>query len=92
MQPPSPLSDSSGGPDFETVLETADLAMLAVVKSLLESAGIPYVVQGDQALGLIPFSGPAFGIARPPFQALVLVPKEHAAAAREILRGEGDVE
>jgi hypothetical protein len=100
MQPPSPLSGSPGdpptgppaGPDLETVLETADLAMLAVVKSLLESAGIPYVVQGDQALGLIPLSGPAFGTTRPPFQALVLVPKEHAAAAREILRGEGDME
>lgn len=92
MQPPSPLSGSPGGPSLETVLETADLAMLAVVKSLLESAGIPYVVQGDQALGLIPLSGPAFGVTRPPFQAFVLVPKEHAAAAREILRGEGNVE
>lgn len=100
MQPPtSPSGSPEGpptgppaGPDLETVIETADMAMLAVIKSLLESAEIPYVVQGDRALGLIPLSGPAFGVTRPPFQALVLVPKEHAATALEILRGEGDVE
>jgi hypothetical protein len=78
--------------DLETVLETADLAQLAVVRSLLESAGIPFVVQGDQALGLMPLAGPAFGVTRPPFEALVLVPREAAAAARELLRAEGAAE
>jgi len=74
--------------DFAAVLATDDLALLAVAKSLLESAGIPYVVQGDHALGLMPVSGPVFGLARPPFQASVLVPKEHADAARELLQSQ----
>jgi hypothetical protein len=86
------MTDRPADADFETVYVTDDLTLLAIVKSVLESAEIPHLVQGEGALGLIPLSGPMFGLARPPFQARVRVPGEHAAAAREVLRGEGEGE
>jgi hypothetical protein len=36
------------------LLTTPDVALLAVVKSVLDSAGIPYVVQGEEGLRTFP--------------------------------------
>ena len=36
------------------VMETADVAVLPVVKSLLRAAGVPFIVQGDEAMGVLP--------------------------------------
>jgi len=67
------------------VLETADSGLLAITKSLLDGAEIPYLVQGDEAMSLFPL-GP-FG--RGPFRhgvaAIVRVPARHAGDARTLL-------
>ncbi len=42
---------------LETLLRTQDLPELMVVKGLLESAGIPYEVQGEIGLGMMSLSG-----------------------------------
>ncbi len=70
------------------MLDTADVSVLPVVKSVLTSAGIPFVVQGDEALGVLPvgkmgvggISSGGHGLA-----AMILVPRERREEAREIL-------
>lgn len=41
-------------PDLVQVLETSDPALLPVVVSLLESAGIEPIVEGDEVMGVLP--------------------------------------
>ena len=74
--------------ELETILETADPALLPVVRSLLDGAGIPYLVQGDRAMGLMPlgpFSASYFGRA---LAARVRVPAAHAEEAKALLAAE----
>ncbi len=37
-----------------TVFETTDVALLPVLKSVLQSAEIPFYVRGDEAMGILP--------------------------------------
>ncbi len=71
--------------DMVRVFQTADSTLLPIIKSLLDGAGIPHVVQGDHALGLLPLGPFGTGVTRGLLGAIVLVPREHAAAAQEIL-------
>jgi hypothetical protein len=50
VPPPEPPSDT----DLVAVFETADVALLPVIKSVLRSAEIPFITQGDEALGVLP--------------------------------------
>ena len=73
--------------ELVSVLETTDIALLTVVKSLLESAGIPFIVQGDNALGLLPVGREGTRTGWKGLAANVLVPrmyKEDAEALLEI--------
>ncbi len=74
-------------PDLEyiTVLETANPAILAVAKSLLESAEIEYLTFGEElqdiiGLGRLGFGNPIVGPVR------IRVRREDEAEAKEILR------
>ena len=67
------------------VFQTADSTLLPIIKSMLDGAGIPHVVQGDHALGLLPLGPFGTGVTRGLLGAIVLVPREHAAAAKDIL-------
>jgi hypothetical protein len=71
--------------DLVRVFQTADSTLLPIVKSMLDGAGIPHIVQGDHALGLLPLGPFGTGVTRGLLGAIVLVPREHAAAAKEIL-------
>jgi hypothetical protein len=44
-----------------TVLETADPAILAVAKSLLEDAGIPFFAKGEGIQSLFGYANPVIG-------------------------------
>lgn len=46
----NPMSPAGGQPDLElvTVLETSDPLLIGAAKSLLEGAGIPFYVAGDE--------------------------------------------
>ena len=48
--PPKPPSDVA----LVRVFETADVALLPVIKSVLQAAEIPFITQGDEALGVLP--------------------------------------
>jgi hypothetical protein len=64
------FSQASSGDRLAVALRTTDLMHLAVVKSLLESAGVYFAVQGEEALRLLPIGGGFFN------------PNAHAAVLR----------
>jgi hypothetical protein len=66
LPPPPP-------PDLVAALETTDGLLVSATRSALESAGIPVVVQGEEAQGLFPVS------------AVLLVPPDRLDEARAII-------
>jgi hypothetical protein len=80
----SELSDE----DLVSVLETADVAVLPVVKSVLRAANIPFVVQGDEAMGVLPVGRVGFGgisAGGHGLSAGILVPRDREEEARALL-------
>ena len=79
-------------PDLVAIFKTADSAKLPFVKSLLDAAEIPYSIQGDLALGLLPLGPLATGLSQNLMLATVHVPRNREQDAREALRvlDEGD--
>lgn len=83
-----PLVEQGSPEDLVDVFDTSDVSLLPVVKSVLEAAGIPFFVQGDEALGVLPvgrvgvggFSAEGHGLA-----ATILVPRSRAEEVRELL-------
>lgn len=74
--------------DLVSVLETANVAVLPVVKSLLRAAEIPFVVQGDEAMGVLPVGRVGLGGISSGGHGLsagILVPKEREEEARALL-------
>jgi len=81
------------GDTLVCVQRTADAALLPLFKSLLDGAEIPYVVQGEEALGLFPLGRFAVGLLNPDtLGASILVPRARAAEARALLETEPDAE
>ena len=74
--------------DLVRVFETSDVSLLPVIKSVLRSAEIPFVAQGDEALGVLPvgrvgaggISAGGHGLV-----ATILVDRGHRDEARELL-------
>ena len=73
--------------EFAQLLSTSDAAFLPIVKSLLESAGIPFIVQGEEALGLFPLGPLGSTLEAPGIGATVHVPKDRLQEAEEMLEG-----
>lgn len=55
-------AESHPDADMVNVFETADVSLLPVVTSLLDAAGIVYMVQGGEALRLLPVGGHGAGL------------------------------
>ena len=72
---------------FVPVFETAEVALLPLVKSLLASAGIEFMVQGDEALGILPIGrfGGGFTAQGHGLAAMVHVEEQRADDALELL-------
>ena len=79
----APPTDPESGPVL--VFTTADVGLLPVVKSVLQAAEIPFLVQGEHALGQLPTGLLAGPFARTGMAARVFVPAAHAEGARELL-------
>lgn len=75
----------TGPDDLVPVFRTADISLLAVVKSLLDSAGIDYFVQGEEALGLFPVGPLGGSLVGKAIAAVVMVPAERAEEAEALL-------
>lgn len=78
-------SDTSS--ELVAAFTTADSTLLPIVKSVLDSAGIPYLVQGDETLGLFPLGRFGVGVSKRTLGAIVRVPVARLEEARELLRG-----
>ncbi len=80
-------SKNESGGDLVAVFETADVALLPVAKSVLEAAGIPFLVQGEEALGLLPVGRFATGLTQrgQGMVAIIHVAEERADEVRELL-------
>ena len=80
-------SQNGSGGKLVAVFETADVALLPVAKSVLEAADIPYSVQGDEALGLLPVGRFATGLTQrgQGMVAIIHVAEDRAVEARELL-------
>jgi hypothetical protein len=68
-----------------TVLRTAESALLPVVGSILEGAGIPYSLRGEETLHLFPSTGLGLFVDPGATGVEVLVPADRADEARELL-------
>lgn len=81
--------------DLVTVMETADVAILPVVKSLLRAAGIPFIVQGDEAMGVLPVGRIGLGGLTTRGHGLsagILVPRDREEEAKALLTELPEVE
>ncbi len=91
--------DAPGGPPEEPLacplvplVSTTDVAFLPMVKSLLESVGIPFVVQGEQTLNLLPVGPFAGGTNRGgALRATIHVPEDRLEEALALLRERAQV-
>ena len=72
--------------NYVDVFRTVDVSTLAVVKSVLDGAGITYVVQGESALTLLPVGPLWSGFGSAGAAAIFQVPEEEAEDALELLR------
>ena len=79
---------NAGDESWEIVLETIDSAEVAVVKSLLEAAGIPFITRGEDQFDAFrgAFRGTVFNPSARPV--IFLVPPDMAEDARLLLRGQ----
>ena len=77
--------DPDNGGDLVAILETSDSPHLLIAKSILEGAEIPFFVQGDEALGLLPLGNMAPWPLRHGIAAVIRVPTAYAADARVLL-------
>lgn len=71
--------------DLVAVFCTADSALLPLIRTVLDAAEIPYLVQGEEALGLLPLGPFSVGVNRSSLGAIVRVPAERADEARELI-------
>lgn len=78
-----PESGGKMADELVPAVSTSDLTELAVLKSLLESAGIPFSVQGEEGLRLLPFGGGFF--APNAYAAVLHVRSEDLEAVRKLL-------
>jgi len=90
--PAGRCADCGATVDDETlvcVCRTGDVGLLPLLKSLLDAAEIPYVVQGEAGLGLFPLGRFAVGLTNPrTMGASILVPRGRAEEARLLLEAE----
>ena len=71
--------------DLVTVLETSDVNLLAVIKSILHGAEIAFLVQGDEALGLLPMANIGGPFSKRGLGVAVMVAADDEQAARDLL-------
>ena len=67
------------------VFETTDASLLPVIKSVLDSAGISYVIQGDEAFSLFPIGGFSSSAGKHGFSAIVHVPARQLEEAKAVI-------
>ena len=79
-------TSAAGSVQLVPLVSTTDPGYLPVVRSLLDSVGIPYFVQGEETLGLWPVGSLAGGLsAGGALRATIHVPEDRLEEARALL-------
>ena len=75
-------------PDEELVpvLKTTDPALLSVLKTVLEAAGVPFVIQGEAGVGLFPLGPAGEKVTNRMTGTTILVPRSREEEARALLQ------
>jgi hypothetical protein len=76
--------------DLVTIIETADVNLLAVFKSILLGAEISFLVQGEEALSLLPLAQLAGPLSRRGLAVAIMVAPQDEDVARELLSEVGE--
>ncbi len=71
--------------DLVAVFDTSDPALLPVVKSLLQGADIPFLVQGEEAMSMLPVGEVLGPFTKRGLAARIMVRPEDSEAATELL-------
>jgi hypothetical protein len=71
--------------DLAVLLRTTDVALLMIIKSLLGSAGIQYMVQGAEDFRMLPLGSPGGFFNPSALGAAILVRREDLADAKQLL-------
>jgi hypothetical protein len=91
LEPRSPQDDERDA-ELVAVFQTGDPTLLPLVQSTLEAAGVPFVTQGEEALGLLPLGQFGMGVMQPAGGAQILVPRAREAEARTLIEEAADVD
>ncbi len=91
LTPEPPPEEDHSAPSLVRVFATSEADVIPVIKSLLESAEIPFETDGEAMMNLYPSDllGPLFSGARG--EVGFFVPESQAAAARELLAARGSL-
>lgn len=88
LTPSPPPEPPHPEPDLVEVMETSDPALLPVLVSVLESAGIEPVVDGDEVMGVLPvghFGGGKWSSDGRGLNVVIRVTRDRAEEARALL-------
>lgn len=77
--------DREGREEMVPVLRTTDPAFLPVAQSVLDSAGIPWLVQGGAGIELFPLGPAGTRVSGRMTGAILLVPRSREEEARALL-------
>ena len=86
------LDGAAEGDELVPVLRTTDPAFLPVARSVLDAAGIPYVVQGGAGIELFPLGPAGTRVSGRMTGAILLVPRSREEEARALLEPPGQEE
>ena len=84
--PPAPAEPTSEWIDLETVLETGDVTLLLVARSLLEAEGVPCFARGEQLQEFLGWGRLPSGVNLVAGPVQLQVPRERSHEARQLLR------
>jgi hypothetical protein len=85
------VSGGTGHPeDLVAVARTTDAGLLAVLRSVLEAAGVPFVVQGEAGVSLFPVGEFGSRVTGRTTGAVLLVPRDREEEARALLEAPPD--
>ncbi len=77
--------------DWKPLVRITDIGSLAVIKSLLAAAEIPYFVQGETAFSMLPMPGGVPPFSKRAMATVLHVPSENLEEAKALLEAPTEV-
>jgi hypothetical protein len=77
--------DQKSGTEMVVAMQTTDLGVLTVIRSLLDSAGVPFIIEGENTLGMMPGLSGFFNPSSEGLGAKLLVRREDFEEVQQLL-------